>query len=292
MDIYTPIKTYLDSERKPALALPPKSCDTHVHVFGPADRFPYSNDRNFTPVDAPKEKLFALHKRVGIERCVIVNSAVHGTDLRATEDAIAHGNKHYLGIALVEPSVSQAELVRLKGAGFRGVRFSFMKHIKHSITPPALLSLVKRLADIDMHLQVHFEKNLIHDLSPTFESCAQLVPVVIDHIGRVDAKDGLTGEHYMALCRLLDKPNFLVKVSGIDRVDETPPYVAGKLLAADLVKRYPTQCLWGLDWPHPNHTHIPDDVTLVEALTEIAPTADALESLLVHNPQNLYKFED
>ena len=292
MNLNTPIKTYLESDRKPALRLPPKSCDTHVHVFGPASQFPYADERNFTPVDAPKEKLYALHKRLGIDRCVIVNSAVHGTDNRATEDAIAHGGGHYLGIALVDPAVEQSELLRLKSAGFRGVRFSFIKHIKLKISPDELLQLSKRLADIDMHLQVHFEKNLIHELSKTFESCAKMVPLVIDHIGRVDAKDGLTGEHYTALCRLMDKPNFHVKVSGIERIDETPPYTAGKQLAADLVRRYPAQCLWGLDWPHPNHTHIPDDVTLVDSLIDIAPSAKALESLLVTNPQKLYKFED
>lgn len=292
MDLNTPIKTYLDSDRKPTLVLPPKSCDTHVHVFGPADRFPYAASRNFTPVDAPKEKLYALHRRVGIERCVIVHSAVHGTDTRATEDAIAHGNGNYLGIALVEPSVTTTGLQRLKSAGMRGIRFSFIKHIKLSISPTELVDFCKRLADLDMHLQVHFEKSLIHDLSPTLVACSQIVPVVIDHIGRVDAADGLAGEHYLALCKLMDKDNFHVKVSGIDRIDATPPYEAGKVLAADLVKRYPEQCLWGLDWPHPNHTHIPDDVTLVEALAQIAPTQEALERLLVQNPQRLYKFEE
>lgn len=287
-----PIKTYLESERKPTLTLPAQSCDTHVHVFGPASRFPFDENRNFTPADAPKEKLFALHKRLGITRCVIVGSALHGSDLRATQDAMAHGKGHYLGIALVEPGVTQSELKRLKNVGFRGVRFNFMKHLKSSLTASDLLQFSKRLADIDMHLQVHFEKTLIDELAPTLESCAQHLPVVIDHMGRVDARDGLTGEHYRALCRLMEKSHFYVKVSGIDRIDETPPYLAGKRLAADLVARYPAQCLWGLDWPHPNHTHIPDDVTLVEALAEIAPSAESLTALLVHNPQKLYKFED
>lgn len=287
-----PIKTYLESERKPSLTLPAQSCDTHVHVFGPASRFPFDESRNFTPADAPKEKLFALHKRLGITRCVIVGSALHGSDLRATQDAMAHGKGHYLGIALVEPGVSQSELERLKHVGFRGVRFNFMKHLKSSLTASDLLQFSKRLADIDMHLQVHFEKTLIDELAPTLESCAQHLPVVIDHMGRVNARDGLTGEHYRALCRLMEKSHFYVKVSGIDRIDETPPYLAGKRLAADLVARYPAQCLWGLDWPHPNHTHIPDDVTLVEALAEIAPSAESLTALLVHNPQKLYKFED
>jgi 2-pyrone-4,6-dicarboxylate lactonase len=292
MNLTVPIKTYLESERKPAFELPPLSCDAHVHVFGPASLFPFDESRNFTPADAPKEKLFALHKRLGITRCVIVGSALHGYDLRATQDAIAHGNGHYLGIALVEPAVTLRELERLKSVGFRGVRFNFMQHLKSSLTASDLLQFSKRLADTDMHLQVHFEKELIHELAPILESCAQHVPVVVDHVGRVNAGDGLTGKHYMALCRLLEKTNFHVKVSGIDRIDQTPPYLAGKKLAADLVARYPTQCLWGLDWPHPNHTHIPDDVTLVEALGEIAPSPEALTALLVHNPQKLYKFEN
>lgn len=291
MDLNTPIKTYLESDRQPRLKLPPGSCDTHVHVFGPASQFPYAAARNFTPVDAPKEKLFALHRRLGIERCVIVNSAVHGTDNRVLEDAIANGGGHYLGIALVDPAVEQTELQRLKHAGIRGIRFNFVQNINLSITPTDLVRFCQRLAELDMHLQVHFEKSLIHDLSPTFVSCAELVPVVLDHMGRIDARDGLEGEHFVALCRMLDKQNFHVKVSGIDRIDATPPYVDGKKIATELVKRYPEQCLWGLDWPHPNHTHIPDDVTLLEALAEIAPTPQALERLMVQNPQKLYRFD-
>jgi 2-pyrone-4,6-dicarboxylate lactonase len=51
------------------------------------------------------------------------------------------------------------------------------------------------------------------------------------------------------------------------------------------------QCVWGLDWPHPNHTHIPDDGELVDALSKIAPSEQALHQLLVSNPQALYRFE-
>jgi len=291
MALTTPIKTYRDSQRTPNVVLPPNACDSHVHVFGPAARFSYSENRNLTPVDAPKEKLFALHKRLGIERCVIVHTALHGFDLRATEDAIAHGGGKYLGIALVEPTVAQSELRRLKTAGFRGVRFNFMKHLPSPLSADDLVKFCDRLVDVDMHLQVHFEKELITTLAPTFSSCAKRLPVVLDHMGRVDARDGITGEHYSALCRLLDATSCYVKVSGIDRIDDDPPYVAGKRLAADLVQRFPEQCLWGLDWPHPNHTHVPDDVTLLDALNDIAPTTAALETLLVHNPQRLFRFD-
>ena len=46
---------------KPRLRLPQGSCDAHCHVFGPVERFPFAEERTFTPADAPKEKRFALH---------------------------------------------------------------------------------------------------------------------------------------------------------------------------------------------------------------------------------------
>ena len=64
--------------RKPAFTLPLKSCDAHCHVFGPASRFPYAPNRRYTPEDAPKEALAALHSHLGIERAVIPWCEQHG----------------------------------------------------------------------------------------------------------------------------------------------------------------------------------------------------------------------
>src|SRR3546814_7849383 len=66
--------------------LPPGSCYTHCHVFGPPDRFPYSSARAYEPEDTPKEALAALHARLGVERAVIVQASAHGTDNRAMLD--------------------------------------------------------------------------------------------------------------------------------------------------------------------------------------------------------------
>jgi 2-pyrone-4,6-dicarboxylate lactonase len=291
-EAYVPVRTYLEHPSRPGLRLPSGACDSHVHVFGPTARFPYAPNRRATPLEAPKETLFALHRDLGIERCVIVQSITHGTDNRVVEDAIAAGRGRYLGIALVETDVPDAELQRLAQAGFRGVRFNFMRHIATTAGVDAVLALTPRLAAASMHLQVHFESELVHEL------CAPLqrsqVPVVIDHMGRVDARRGPDAPDFRALLKLLENPRFHVKVSGIDRIDaHAPPagrYAHGESLARILVARFPERCVWGTDWPHPNHTHIPDDGVLVDALGRIAPDAAHLAQLLVHNPQALYRF--
>lgn len=287
-DLTPPVLTYKPQPTTPSLKLPALACDAHVHVFGPAARFPYAQSRNFTPVDAPKEALFALHRQLGISRCVIVQSAVHGFDNRVVEDAIQAGGGRYLGVALVPANVADSELHRLAAAGFRGVRFNFMKHLAASASVDEIVALTHRLKDAGLHLQVHFESSLVHSLAGPLSRSA--VPVVIDHMGRVDASLGVEHADFAALHQLLKNPLFYVKVSGIDRIDPNPPYAHGITLARTLVESCPERCLWGTDWPHPNHTHVPDDGMLVNALAAIAPSKTHLEKLLVHNPQRLYRF--
>jgi 2-pyrone-4,6-dicarboxylate lactonase len=292
MSLETPVRTYLETPSQPKLALPALSCDSHVHVFGPISQFPFTAQRKITPLDAPKEKLFALHKKLGITRCVIVQSVVHGLDNRVVEDAIAAGQGNYLGVALVPVDVLDAELLRLAQAGFRGVRFHFMRHIAGGPRVQDVIAMTPRLAAVGMHLQVHFESELVHDLLP--ELAKSKVPVVIDHMGRVDSRLGADHAEFTALMTAMSNPNLHMKVSGIDRIDaQALPherYTAGVVLARLLVERFPERCVWGTDWPHPNHTHIPDDGVLVDALAQIAPSQALLEQILVHNPQLLYRF--
>lgn len=288
--------TYSLEPTTPTLPLPTGACDTHVHVFGPASRFPFASTSSLAPADAPKETLYALHQRLGIQRCVIVQSAVHGFDNAVIEDAIAHGAGRYLGVALVPLTVSDAELLRLASVGFRGVRFNFMKHLPAAGRVEDIVAFTSRLAEVGMHLQVHFDSDLIHGLAGALKHSA--VPVVIDHMGRVNASLGSAHPDFVALRQLMNNTLFRVKVSGIDRIspysrcaDGTPDYASGIALAKLLIHEFPDRCFWGSDWPHPNHTHVPDDGVLVDALAQMAPDPAVRERLLVRNPQDFYGFE-
>jgi 2-pyrone-4,6-dicarboxylate lactonase len=83
-----------------------------------------------------------------------------------------------------------------------------------------------------------------------------------------------------------------VKVSGADRVTrQGPPYSDAVAFARKLVVEFGDRCVWGTDWPHPNHQGpIPDDGTLVDILGEIAPSEAARKAVLVDNSHRFYRF--
>jgi 2-pyrone-4,6-dicarboxylate lactonase len=281
---------WMSTRSKPKLKLPAGACDAHVHVFGPRKRFPFAEERRYTPSDAPKELLFKLHERLGIQHCVIVQPACHGADNSVTIDAIGATGGSYKGVALVPLTISDAELKRLDAAGLCGARFHYMTHLAKGSRIDEVISFGKRLADIGWHLQIHMETELIADLTPALKRSP--VPVLIDHMGRIDASLGPNQPAFQALLVLLADKNVWVKVSGADRITrQGPPYSDAVPFARKLVAEFGDRCVWGSDWPHPNHRGpTPDDGMLVDILAEIAPGEPARQALLVDNPRRFYRF--
>ncbi|HEX2565742.1 MAG TPA: amidohydrolase family protein [Burkholderiales bacterium] len=285
------MSSYMAHPGKPKLKLPAGACDTHFHVFGPERAFPYAPERSYTPAgEAPKEKLFALHDFLGIERGVVVQSNAHGLDNSASADLIAARPANYRGVALVAPNVSDAALKKLNEQGFRGARFHFMKHLGRGAAMDEILALAPRLAAIGWHLQIHMESALIAEMAGALKRSP--VPIVIDHMGRIDASLGPHQKPFRDLMELLKDRNVWVKVSGSERASRQPsPWRDAVPFAKRLVAEFGDRTLWGTDWPHPNLKEVPDDGVLVDLLSEIAPSEAQRHALLVENPQRFYGFE-
>ena len=285
-----PKPSWLASPKKPALRLPPGACDAHCHVFGPQQRFPYAENAPFAPADAPKEALFALHGMLGIARCVVVQSSCHGFNNDVTADAIAAKNGAYRGIALLPPTAAEAELRRLDAQGFCGVRFNFMQHLGRATPLDEVIRFGARLADLGWHLQVYLESSLLQEMAPALKKSP--VPVVIDHMGRVDASLGIDQPAFRQLLALMQDERFHLKVSGSERISRrAAPYEDAIPFGRKLVSEFGDRVFWGTDWPHPNIPgSIPDDGVLVDLLSEIAPTEAARQALLVDNPRRFYRF--
>jgi 2-pyrone-4,6-dicarboxylate lactonase len=167
------------------------------------DCFPYAENRTYTPASkAPKEKLFALHEKIRIERCVLVPAGCQGFHNSVIADAIAAKGAAYLGIALLPVETKVKELRRHYDLGFRGVRFNYMSYLGKGAAIEDVIAMTPHLADAGMHLQIHFENKLIREIAPAPKRSA--APVVIDHMGRVDASTGLEQPGFIELRRLLE----------------------------------------------------------------------------------------
>jgi 2-pyrone-4,6-dicarboxylate lactonase len=274
--------------RAPRFRMPPLACDAHCHVFGPAAAFPYAPGRAYTPPDAPKQRLSALHQILGIERAVIVQASCHGTDNRAMLDAIATSGGRYRGIAIVDGSFTEKDYADLHESGIRGVRFNFVKHLGGMPDRNVFNQVLQRIQPLGWHVVVHLDAADIVELSSLLRTLS--LPFVIDHMGRVNAGAGLEQGPFRALLELMTLGNCWVKVCGAERTSAAgPPFVDAIPFAQALVNAAPDRVLWGTDWPHPNvGRHMPNDGDLVDLLPLIVPDEAPRRKLLVHNPASLY----
>jgi 2-pyrone-4,6-dicarboxylate lactonase len=275
------------TRRKPSFALPAGACDAHCHVFGPAARFPYAPNRRYTPEDAPKETLSALHAHLGVSRVVIVQASAHGSDNRAMLDAIAANPARIRGVAIVDGSESDADLEALDRGGVRGVRFNFVRHLGGSPDPVVFRRMLGRIKPLGWHVVLHLDAA---DIVPLSEMIRGLpVPFVIDHMGRVDSSLGVEQPAFRALLDLAGMEQCWIKVSGSERISRKP-YDAAIPFARALVRAAPQRVLWGTDFPHPNLAEPADEADLVDLISKFAPTGAEQHRLLVENPSKLYGF--
>jgi 2-pyrone-4,6-dicarboxylate lactonase len=275
------------SRCRPTFRPPPGSCDAHCHVFGPGAVFPYAPGRRYTPQDAPKEELFALHRHLGLDRTVIVQANCHGTDNRVVLDAIATDPKNIRGVAVVNGDFTDSDYRALHEGGIRGVRFNFVKHLGGAPDMAVFRRVLDAIKPLGWHVVLHVDAP---DIVPLSEMIRALpLPFVIDHMGRVPSAAGVDQPPFRALLALARLDNAWIKVSGAERI-ALPPYTAAVPFGRALVEARPDRVLWGTDYPHPNPTHEADEADLVDLLPLIAPDPAARQRLLVDNPARLYGF--
>jgi 2-pyrone-4,6-dicarboxylate lactonase len=274
--------------RKPRLVLPPGAVDAHCHVFGPGAVFPYSEDRAYTPPDAPYEGLVALHRTLGVSRAVIVHASCHGSDMTVTLDGISRANGAMRGVAVVDPGVTDAELARLDAGGIRGVRFNFVKHLGGMPDMAFFQRVLAQVEPLGWHVVLHLDAQDIVPLAPVI--AAIRIPFVIDHMGRVKAKDGTGQPAFLQLLDLMKNPLAWVKICGSERVSSAgAPFTDAVPFAQALLAAAPDRCLWGTDWPHPNIAgDMPNDGDLVDLLGAMTDDAALIKRVTVDNPERLY----
>ncbi len=277
--------------KPPGFTPPPGSCDTHCHVFGPSDQFPYAETRSYTPPDSPLESFRRLQRTLCLDRAVIVQASCQGTDNSTVLDAIARSEGRYRGVAMVGNDLTMADFEKLHEGGIRGVRFSFIQ--RHGNPPDA--ARIRRVAEMTAALGWHVVLHAgVGDITGNARELEKLpVPVVIDHMAKAEVASGIEEPGFQTLLSLLGNEKFWIKISGADRNSLTGlPYVDTVPFAQALIEAAPDRILWGTDWPHPNlKVNMPNDGDLLDLLAVYTPDEAVRKKILVDNPARLYGFD-
>lgn len=279
--------------RPPTFKMPALACDTHAHVMGPSSRYDYSPARVYTPPDCLPQQYRHLLDTLGVERAVLIQPSVYGTDNAAMLDAMKADPKRLRGVAVVDPSISDRELKALDAAGIRGLRVNIVdvKDRKPGTLPlDVLRPLAARIKPMGWHIEFLMHANEFPDLDKTFADFP--VPVVLGHLGYMKGCPGTDNPGFQALLRLMQAGKAWVKLTGPYRISnhdlphaDTIPY------AHALIKANPAQVIWGTDWPHVMHKgRIPNDGELTNLLLDWVPDEQQREQVLVANPARLYGF--
>jgi predicted TIM-barrel fold metal-dependent hydrolase len=226
---------------------------------------------------------------LGMDRAVIVQPSVYGTDNRCTHDAVAVARGKRRGVAVVDANTNMQELRRLHDAGFRGVRINLL--FKGGGLAMEILEQVARLiAPLGWHVQLLIDGRDLPELAPRLRRLP--VPFVIDHMGHMPVELGLAHPAFKTLLALVREANCWVKLSGAYRISAKPyPYEDVVPIAQALVEAAPEHMVWGSDWPHPSFQGaMPVDASLLDLLAVWVPESQTRALILTTNPAELYDF--
>ena len=284
-------------------AIPRGACDCHVHVFGDTAKFPFAERRTYTPPPASVEQLLELQRDLHMDRVVVVQPSVYGTDNACTMDGVRRMGARARAIVVIDKSTPRAALEEMAGAGARGIRLNLNTagNFDPNSAKQQLDTVAEQISGLNWHVQMFVALSVISALKDYFMQYPY--PVVFDHFGQPKAPQGIGQPGFANLLDLVKSGRAYVKISGAYRVSTmAPAYADSTPLAQALVAANPDRIVWGTDWPHPNGasarsiaeiaTPFPiDDGLLLNELTTWVPDAATRKKILVDNPARLYGFE-
>ena len=283
--------------------VPEGACDTHVHVFPDSARFPFWKERIYTPPLATSGQLLDMQTSLGLDRVVIVQPSVYGTDNSPTLHGIRMLGLHRArGVAVLAPDTTRAQIQALYQSGIRGIRVNLEAG---GVNDPAIAAnklnaAVKAIEGTGMHLQIYAGLPLITALQENFKRLP--VPAVFDHFAGARGDAGVRQPGFNAVIDLVRQGAVYVKVSAPYRSSsQTPTYEEMKPFAQALIQANPERVLWGTDWPHPGKPglvaateittpYVVDNGRMLNLFAQWVPDTSIRKKVLVDNPAKLFGF--
>jgi len=224
-----------------------------------------------------------------------VQPSAYGRDNRATLDALMREPKRLRGVAVGGAELSRETLNAWHKAGVRGLRANEFRrdgrpYYQNGVRLADIEPLYPAMAELGWHLQLWIDARDLPDLSSALARVP--VPVVVDHMGRMDHRHGINHPGFQVLLRGVGGGKLWSKVSGAYRLGSTAPdYLEAKPFHEALVAANPGNLVWGSDWPHPRpEGPVPDAKHLLKLFMDWTPRAEDRKAILSDNPARLYDF--
>lgn len=269
-----------------ARRLPVGTCDAHMHVFGPVNRYPLTPVRNYTPHLTTIEDYRRVMAAFGIDRAVLVQPSVYGVDNRALLDALRSAPQQLRGVVVVPSDISDADLRLMHELGVRGIRIN--RRNPGGLSLDEALHLARRIEPLGWHLQLQIEIARAPELVNFIGRCR--VPIVIDHFGFINPTEGVASPHFQNLLSLLAAGQIWMKLPAPYRISgDGHPLADLNPFVEALTACRPDRLLWATDWPHTElWSAMPDEHELLDAspIWQLSPAKQ--QAIFVENPIRLY----
>jgi predicted TIM-barrel fold metal-dependent hydrolase len=284
--------------------VPAGACDCHTHVFGDPRRFMFAAERVYTPEPASVAEMRSLHRALHMDRVVVVQPSVYGTDNGCTLDAVKQLGPRARAIAVIDERAPSSALDALNGRGVRGIRINLAVagQTDAGRAQDRLRRSIGQIEARNWHIQMFTGIAIVEAIRDRVAESP--VPIVFDHFGGAQASLGVAQPGFDALLELVRSGKAYVKISAAYRASNAgPDYADVAPLAKALIAANPQRILWGSDWPHPDSAIVAgrkptdiapllpiDDGRLLNQLAVWAPDPVLRRTILVDNPAGLYGF--
>jgi predicted TIM-barrel fold metal-dependent hydrolase len=262
--------------------------DTHAHVFrrglplAPGAR--YTSDYDATPAD-----YIAQLDANGMSHGVLVQISFLGTDNSYILDAIKASGGRLKGIAVVEPTMTLAEMRVLDAAGIVGVRLNLVGRPIPDFSAAPWPEHLKAVAALGWQVEIHREaKDLPAIVTPLL---AAGVNVVVDHFGRYDGALGIDDPGFRYLLTQGASKRLWVKVSAAYRNGKDGAGEAAALKAYPLLRDALglDRLLFGSDWPHTTFEKTVNFANQKAFFEQMVTSADERRQIMGPNAAALFK---